>query len=398
MAISWTLSGIDSGHFSIPGGVLSFGIPPIYGTPADADTNNVYLVTVEASDGTTDKVTTEVTVTVFTPVATTGNQVVGGVLPGVATTIGSAGDSNLEVGFPGGASIGTPFQERVDDAAIPDCTSLASGQIIVACVQVELDLFKLDGTDWDTGAGMPFDSANLMIPVTSTQNISVHRREDSGDSWTTIPPCVVGSTVECFTVSSGLVTIQNMPDFSQFAVLRPRPSPPVVAPTATATPPPTVIPPPTPGGGGAATITRRRSRGSIVRATVTRAPVIAATPAPTEMAVPATDTPAPTSVASTAVPQTPPLPTVVQPPAAPATPAPTPMAAIVTSTVAPAPTDTPAAVASIPNTPVPASTTAIPPAVAPGGGFPLWLIAAIVVAVLVAGSLGFGAWRMLRPQ
>ena len=51
--ITWSLSGDDAEDFSIVGGVLRFGAPPDYEAPGDADTDNVYLVTVEASDGTT---------------------------------------------------------------------------------------------------------------------------------------------------------------------------------------------------------------------------------------------------------------------------------------------------------------------------------------------------------
>ena len=355
----------------------------------NTDFNGQDSFTYTLSDGSATATGT-VNVVVYTPAPTpSGTQSTQGVPVGAETKAEAPG-GDVTVAFPQGASTGTPFQVRVDDAPNQDCGNLPSGQIVVGCSQV--DLFKLDGEDWDTVDGTPFDSANLIISVSNTQDISVYRREDPSDSWTSIPPCEVGSTdeVECFTVSGGLVIIQNIPDFSQFAVVRPRPSSQVVTPTETATPPPTVIPPPTPGGGGAATITRRRRGGSIVRATATPAPMVVATPAPTKMAVPAT-------VASTAVPPTPELRAVVQPTAAPPTPAPTPMAAIVTPTVAPAPTDTPAAVAAIPNTPVPAATTAVPPAVETGGGFPLWLIAAIFVAVLVAGGLGFCAWRMLRP-
>ena len=49
--ITWTLAGTDSDDFSITGGELTFNTPPDYEAPADADENNVYLVTVEASDG-----------------------------------------------------------------------------------------------------------------------------------------------------------------------------------------------------------------------------------------------------------------------------------------------------------------------------------------------------------
>ena len=63
-SITWSLSGNDSGDFSISnGGVLTFSTSPDYEDPADADTNNVYLVTIEASDGNTSG-TLDVTVTV----------------------------------------------------------------------------------------------------------------------------------------------------------------------------------------------------------------------------------------------------------------------------------------------------------------------------------------------
>ena len=50
--------------FSIDGGVLTFTTSPNYEAPGDADSNNVYLVTVEASDGTnTDSLEVTVNVT-----------------------------------------------------------------------------------------------------------------------------------------------------------------------------------------------------------------------------------------------------------------------------------------------------------------------------------------------
>ena len=46
------------------GGVLTFKTPPDYENPTDADTNNVYMVTVEASDGpNTDDLAVTITVT-----------------------------------------------------------------------------------------------------------------------------------------------------------------------------------------------------------------------------------------------------------------------------------------------------------------------------------------------
>ena len=61
--ITWDLSGDDAGDFSIANGRLSFASTPDHENPADDDGDNVYNVTVEASDG-TDTGTLDVTVTV----------------------------------------------------------------------------------------------------------------------------------------------------------------------------------------------------------------------------------------------------------------------------------------------------------------------------------------------
>ena len=69
-AITWSLSGVDSGPFSISSaGALTFNTPPDYEDPADADMDNVYLLTVEASDGTVTGAL-EVTVTVTDEIET----------------------------------------------------------------------------------------------------------------------------------------------------------------------------------------------------------------------------------------------------------------------------------------------------------------------------------------
>ena len=62
--ITWSLLGDDRADFSISNtGGLTFNTSPDRENPADADTNNVYLVTVQASDG-TNTVTKDVRVTV----------------------------------------------------------------------------------------------------------------------------------------------------------------------------------------------------------------------------------------------------------------------------------------------------------------------------------------------
>ena len=61
--VTWDLSGDDAGDFAIANGGLSFSSTPDHENPADSDGDNVYHVTVEASDG-TDSGTLAVTVTV----------------------------------------------------------------------------------------------------------------------------------------------------------------------------------------------------------------------------------------------------------------------------------------------------------------------------------------------
>ena len=48
--IVWSLNGDDAGDFDITGGVLSFSKSPNYEAPADANTDNVYMVTVVATE------------------------------------------------------------------------------------------------------------------------------------------------------------------------------------------------------------------------------------------------------------------------------------------------------------------------------------------------------------
>ena len=48
--ITWSLSGPDAGDFTIEGGALTFRESPNYEMPADADGDNVYEVTVSATD------------------------------------------------------------------------------------------------------------------------------------------------------------------------------------------------------------------------------------------------------------------------------------------------------------------------------------------------------------
>ena len=52
VAIAWSLGGVDAADFTIAGGVLAFVKSPDFESPADTDTDNIYDVVVEATDGT----------------------------------------------------------------------------------------------------------------------------------------------------------------------------------------------------------------------------------------------------------------------------------------------------------------------------------------------------------
>ena len=67
---SWSLAGADAGDFKIEDGVLSFTKSPDYETPKgggqeDDDTDNIYMVTVQATDATKRVGTKQVTVEVM---------------------------------------------------------------------------------------------------------------------------------------------------------------------------------------------------------------------------------------------------------------------------------------------------------------------------------------------
>ena len=61
---TWTLLGVDMDDFSISGGVLSFSSSPDYEAPTDENNDNVYMVTVVASNGGGEVANLAVTVTV----------------------------------------------------------------------------------------------------------------------------------------------------------------------------------------------------------------------------------------------------------------------------------------------------------------------------------------------
>ena len=115
--IVWSLSGDDSGHFSINAlGVLSFSSSLDYESPEDANLDNTYLVTIEASDESTTS-TLDVTITVTDECRSAGEPPCA---PG-SPNVSPASDTSLRVTWstpstPSGTSItGYDLQFRESD-------------------------------------------------------------------------------------------------------------------------------------------------------------------------------------------------------------------------------------------------------------------------------------------
>ena len=105
--LTWSLSGDDSDDFSISKtgsstGSLTFNIPTDYEDPADHDGDNVYWVTVQASDGTATGML-PVTVTV-----TDANEA-----PEFPST--ETGERSVSENLPAGVSVGAPVAAEDDD-------------------------------------------------------------------------------------------------------------------------------------------------------------------------------------------------------------------------------------------------------------------------------------------
>ena len=177
-------------------------------------------MTVEATAGTTDKVSAPVTVTVFSPVATTGNQVVGGVPPGEPTIV-TSDDGALGVGFPGGAATTSGGLQVLIDPNVEDCGVPVSGRRLIKCVGVAI--YDLNGVVLTgTPLAEAFDLAEIDL-VVGTGRIAVHKREGPGQPWQQIFPCSGSGESdenECFVVSRRTFSVQNVQDFSEYAVTR----------------------------------------------------------------------------------------------------------------------------------------------------------------------------------
>ena len=150
-ALTWSVSGSDADDFSIEAGVLSFADRPNYEEPSDCDSDNVYDVNVNVSDGTYgDSVSASVTVADIqeVPITNADSQAVVLVRTDGETTI-MAPDEVASVTFPSGSRDKPYFvlvdsaQGNCNDDASPDTPDPNDGELQVC---LTMSIFDTWGT------------------------------------------------------------------------------------------------------------------------------------------------------------------------------------------------------------------------------------------------------------
>ena len=171
----WSLDGDDAGDFNISAGALSFRTSPNFESPADADTNNTYMVTVKAmAGGEMDMMDVTVTVTNVEelgtlegeesiPYAENGTDAVDTyATSGPAIAMWSldgddAGDFNISAGalsFRTSPNFESPADADTNNAYMVTVKAMAGGEMDMMDVTVTVTNMEEDGmvTFWRDGA------------------------------------------------------------------------------------------------------------------------------------------------------------------------------------------------------------------------------------------------------
>ena len=155
-SVGWSLEGVDAGDFTIEGGVLRFRSSPDFESPTDADGNNVYFVTVEATDGTNeDALDVVVTVT----------DVDENVAPEFAA---DTADRSVAENTSAGENIGDPV--AATDADEGDTLTYALGG-------ADADSFSIDGS-----TGQLMTKAELDYETKASYTVEVTVTDAAGES------------------------------------------------------------------------------------------------------------------------------------------------------------------------------------------------------------------------
>lgn len=202
-SLNWSISGVDSGDFSIIGGVLSFGSRPNYEEPADSDSDNVYDVTVVVSDGTySDSLDVSVTVEDIdeVPITSASTQTVALVRTSGSTTV-TTPDDVASVTFPSGSRSSSYFA-RVDSdssncsADDNDETADPGDDNLHICLTVEIfDTWGTQESDvsLDQVASITMvlnaddlGGANIVEQAYAEDGFAIYTRGSTDDDWSSV--------------------------------------------------------------------------------------------------------------------------------------------------------------------------------------------------------------------
>ena len=159
--LTWSLSGDDSGDFTIgDNGELSFNSAPNYESPADADANNVYLVTVQAADPSRNRGEKEIEVRV-TNVNENGSVTLSSIQARVGVPI------TASLSDPDGGVTNVTWQWESNNSAIDGATSATYTPVAANSGQ---DLQAMASYTDAQGLGKVAESATGLTVAADTRN------------------------------------------------------------------------------------------------------------------------------------------------------------------------------------------------------------------------------------
>ena len=224
--VTLSLSGTDAGDFNFSNGVLTFKSSPDYENPVDSNTNNIYIVTVNASDGRGGTDSHSVTITV-----TDVNE-----RPVVASQIG---DQTLTVGG-GSTTIGLsnkfsdPDGDTLSYAASSSQTSVVTESVsgstlTIAPVGDGTGTVTVTATDTgnlnvsqsftvtvlaDSGGNTPPEIAGpSTVSYAENGTAAVATYTDSDADGDTVTLSLSGTDVGDFNFSNGVLTFKSSPNY-----------------------------------------------------------------------------------------------------------------------------------------------------------------------------------------
>ncbi|MDE2988935.1 MAG: cadherin domain-containing protein [Chloroflexota bacterium] len=220
--IAWTLAGNDAGDFEIStNGVLTFASQPDYESPSDADTNNTYLVTVQAKDSehTVERAVTVSVTGVDEPPVISGDAAVNfaeNSTAAVATytatdpendavTWSKSGTDEGSFTLTGGVlSFNSPPDRETKSSYSVTVTATANGKSDSVDVTVTI-------TDVNDPPTITAGPTSPSYAENGTGAVATYTASDPEGA--TIEWSLTGTDAASFTIPSGVLTFAQVPDF-----------------------------------------------------------------------------------------------------------------------------------------------------------------------------------------